>query len=338
MARQSVPKLSTQQHQHLLAAYQLDQQLETDNKINYLRGVTIPASEWRAMPYGEWKHIPAKPPTQLRELLGQQLVDSDSTWKTLADLGLVKVEDRVVIPGPNGYTLPHVLMTTAGRKLVRLLTNEVRPKSPPRSPKPPQPEGLLPDQEWSVLAKLYENDYEGLPAVVYTHAMWSLSERGLSIGSPEAPTRAEKYTITAHGREFYHQYYNTNESAYQRGNVVPRPVLTAKHRAFWQQLRELGDEFDKALIRMAERPPHVVECEIHSMRIAEPVGTLYVEPYWYIAQAGKGIPLDNITSLFNSRFDTEAEALAAGQHKVEMWKQQLAWQESVHGLRSLSTR
>jgi len=357
MARQSVPapvpELNAEQRKYLLAAYQLDQQLDADNKNNYLQGIIIPASEWRAMPCGQWKHIPAKPLTRLRELIEQQserkLVDSrsNSIWKALVDLGLVKVEDRVVISGPNGYTLPHVLMTAAGRKLVRLLTNEPRPKALPRRHKPPQPEGLLLEQEWSALAKLYAKDYEGLCAdggsclsfaFLNYSTMWSLREQGLAIGSPDEEMRAEKYTITAHGREFYYRYYHTNESVYQRGHAVPRPVLTAKQRAFWQRLHELNDEFDKALVRMAERLPQVVECEILSLRIAESVSTLYVEPHWYIALAGQGISLANTISLLDSRFNTEAEAIAAGQRMVEGWKQQLDWRESVHGLRPVSTR
>ena len=48
------PVLNDRQRHYLLAAYQLDQQLEAAHKNDYHRGIIAPASEWRAMPYGRW--------------------------------------------------------------------------------------------------------------------------------------------------------------------------------------------------------------------------------------------------------------------------------------------
>lgn len=66
------PVLNDRQRHYLLAAYQLDQQLEAVHKKDYLRGVSTPAAEWRAMPYGRWQHFLEKPPTELRQLIEAQ--------------------------------------------------------------------------------------------------------------------------------------------------------------------------------------------------------------------------------------------------------------------------
>lgn len=122
------PQLNDRQRQYLLAAYQLDQRLEAAHKNDYHRGIIAPAAEWRAMPYGRWQHFLLKPPTELRQLIEEQqaasqqrLVDpgTGSTWKALAERGLVEVEERAIITGPDGYSLPHILLTREGRKLVR---------------------------------------------------------------------------------------------------------------------------------------------------------------------------------------------------------------------------
>ncbi|MDQ2769316.1 MAG: hypothetical protein M3Y54_02300 [Bacteroidota bacterium] len=222
------PALNQRQCQYLLAAYTLDQQLAVEHKNDYHRGSITPAREWRGMPYGRWQHFLTKPPTRLRALIEQEqqekkqrLVDpgTGSTWKALVARGLVEVEERVVVPGLEGYSLPHILLTLKGRKLVRQLTKEVRPKAPSRTPKPSPPEGLLPAQQWLALAKLYELDDEGLPAddkrclsfsrISYS-IMWLLREQGFAIGSPDEQVHAEKYTITEQGRAFYYTYYRTN--------------------------------------------------------------------------------------------------------------------------------
>jgi DNA-binding PadR family transcriptional regulator len=339
-----LPKLNDRQRHYLLAAYQLDQRLKAAHKNDYHRGIIAPASEWRAMPYGRWQHFLLKPPTELRQLIEEQqaasqqrLVDpgTGSTWKALAERGLVEVEERAIITGPDGYSLPHILLTREGRKLVRHLTGEVRPVTP-RKVKPPQPEGLLPAQQWLALVRLYELDFEGLPAddeqgLSYERIPYKtleiLREQGLVIGSPiDQPLPAKRYTITDQGREFYYTYYRTNALAYHRGHELPRPVLTAEQRAFWQRMEELNLAKTKA-IGPTKEAYEAVRREMLRFQIAGPFHTLYVAPYWYVALAGRGIQLAPNIALVDSHLDTEEEAIIAGQQLVERWKLQLSWLE-----------
>ena len=341
------PQLNDRQRQYLLAAYQLDQQLENAHKHDYHRGVIIPAHEWRGMPYGRWQHFLTTPPTPLRELIEKaqkeskrRLVDpgSGSTWKALADRGLVEVEDRIVFPGPDEYSLPHVLMTAAGRKLMRQLTGEVRPKAPPRKPKPQQPEGLLSAQVWLALAYLYRVDYEGLPvddvlspAPTFSrlsfHIFWILRERGLAIGSPDEQLHAEKYTITERGREYYAKYYRVNVAAYYRKgkDEIPRLILTPEQRAFWQCSQELNTKVNFAgpvqEIRNAARR----EALRHQLNGS--VGALCFDGMWYMTLEGVAIPINSQEDPIDYPFSTEAEALERVKQKVEGWEKQLSWLE-----------
>lgn len=339
-----LPKLNDRQRHYLLAAYQLDQQLEAAHKNDYHRGIIASASDWRAMPYGRWQHFLLKPPTELRQLIEaqqaasqQRLVDpgTGSTWKALAERGLVEVEERAIITGPEGYSLPHILLTREGRKLVRQLTGEVRPVTP-RRVKPPQPEGLLQAQQWLALVRLYELDFEGLPADdeqglsyerIQPTTLESLRERGLVVGSPPSePPPAKRYTITDQGREFYYTYYRTNALAYHRGHELPRPVLTAEQRAFWQRMEELSLAKTKA-IGPTKEAHEAVRREMLRFQIAGPLHTLYAAPYWYVALAGRGIQLAPNIALVDSHLNTEEEAVIAGQQLVERWKLQLSWLE-----------
>lgn len=93
------PALNDSQRHYLLAAYQLDQAIELQRKRNFARGDgagRTPAAEWRAMPYGRWQHKLGQPPTPLREALDPKSVSpgTGSTWKALAERGLVEVDDR----------------------------------------------------------------------------------------------------------------------------------------------------------------------------------------------------------------------------------------------------
>ncbi|HEX8326060.1 MAG TPA: hypothetical protein VF629_00880 [Hymenobacter sp.] len=338
------PVLNDRQRHYLLAAYQLDQQLEAAHRKDYLRGVSTPAAEWRAMPYGRWQHFLEKPPTKLRQLIEaqqdasqQRLVDpgTGSTWKALAERGLVEVEERTITKGSEGYSLPHILLTREGRKLVRQLTGEVRPVVP-RKVKLAQPEGLLTAQQWLALVRLYELDYEGLPAddeqaLSYDRIpltdLEQLRERGLVAGTPlDESLPAKHYTITEQGRAFYYTYYRTNALAYHRGHELPRPVLTAEQRAFWQRMEELNLAKTQA-IGPTKEAHEAVRREMLRFQIAGPFHTLYVAPYWYVALAGRGIELAPNIALVDSHLDTEAEAVTAGQQLVARWKLQLSWLE-----------
>ena len=339
------PVLNDRQRQYLLAVYRLDQQLEAEHKRDYHRGIITAAAEWRAMPYGRWEQMLEKPPTPLRQLLEQaqlanrkRLVDPGigSTWKALAERGLVEVAERVIMAGPGGYSLPHVSLTREGRKLGRQLTGEVRPVVP-RKVKPLPPAGLLLGQQWLALVRLYALDYEGLPADdatclsygrIHYNTLWLLHERGLVVGSPtDEPLHVERYTITNQGRAFYYQHYRTNALAYHRGQELPRPVLTAEQRAFWQRIEELNLAKDSAIGPSGSRAAgyQAVRREMLAWQITGPLHTLYVEPYWYVALAGRGIQLAPTIGMSDSYLTTEAEAVAAGQRLVEGWKLELAW-------------
>ncbi len=303
------------------------------------------------MPYGRWQHFLGKPPTELRQLIEaqrqlieaqqvvsrQRLVDSGtgSTWKALTERGLIEVEERAIIVGPGAYSLPHILLTREGRKLVRQLTGEVRAVVP-RKVKPPQPEGLLPAPQWLAVVRLYELDHEGLAADdtqclsygrIHYNTLVLLHGRGLATGSPvNTPLHAEKYTITDQGRDFYYAHYRVNALAHRWGRELPRPLLTAEQRGFWERVASLGEAKTRAI--GTNKVAHdALRREMLRLQITGPLHTLYVAPYWYVALAGRGIPLAPNIDLLDSYFNTEEEARAAGQEKIKSWKLQLSWLE-----------
>lgn len=252
------PVLNKRQRHYLLAAYQLDQQIEHQRRRDFARGMPgperTPAAVWRAMPYGRWQYkvLEGKPPTPLHQLLDPELVSpgTGSTWKALAERGLVEISDRTIwFPGMSPreqYELSHVSLTRAGRKLVRELLGEVRPPRP-QKPKPP---GLLPYLAWRALAAAYAQEPRGLVAeregtesfgrVLYGGMLFawleSLLAPGLLAAQPVGSVAPACYYLTAEGRAYCHQYYQyfqVNQAAHPRvAAELPRPPLTPAQLAF----------------------------------------------------------------------------------------------------------
>ncbi|GAB3841121.1 hypothetical protein [Hymenobacter jeollabukensis] len=348
-SRTSLPQLNERQQLYLVAAYRLDQELEQEHKHDYVRGrAPVPAAEWRLIPYGRWKHRLGAPATELRQRIeqheapGTRLVDpgAGSTWKALAERGLVEIEERVVVDDPHpriGYSLPYIRLTRKGRRLVRQLTGEQRPPAPRRA-KPQQPEGLLPQQVWRALVLAYQQDAEGvaLDTVDRFHACYAripansfewLEQLGLVDAGPRTAGPAGQWPVSYHvtesGRDYYQRYYRVNTTAYRNVPAeLPRPVLSAEHRTFWQRVQVLSLQRDGAGLDQARA--EACRRELLQLQLAEPGGALYAAPFWYPMLAGRAVTTRHNRSAEDFGCATEAEALTQLQQLKQRWQQQLA--------------
>jgi hypothetical protein len=149
--------LNERQRTYLLAIYQCDQAEEKFQRSAWTPGSrTRPAEEWRWLFYGEYDYGPS--PLK-RTLLNTGVVDqgTGSTFEALQSRGLVLLRSSRGLY--RGY--PHIVyvrVTTAGRKLVRQSTGEVRGKK--------LPVGALWEWHWRALAQMYragalKNDHFG---------------------------------------------------------------------------------------------------------------------------------------------------------------------------------
>lgn len=344
------PALNARQRHYLLAAYQLDQQIEQQRRRDFARGMPdperTPAAVWRAMPYGRWQHrvLEGKPPMPLRELLDPQLVSSGtgSTWKALAERGLVEVSERTIcfpsLSLREQYDLPHVSLTRAGRKLARELLGEVRP---PRPKKPQPPEGLLPYLAWRALAAAYAQEPDGLVAVregtpgggrvLYGDLLFAWLEPllapGLLAARPPGSADPASYGLTVAGHAYYHQYFQVNQAAWPRvAAELPHPPLTPAQRAFWAELAELNRHKLRLIGPTNESRRAVLATTRASLRhkLDAELGTLFVAPYWYPTLAGIGLATSGGRSGVALRLLTEQEAQAEGQRRRQLWQRELA--------------
>jgi hypothetical protein len=142
-----------------------------------------------------------------RRIKKLDLVDqgTGSTFSALADRGLVSVQwHRVNV---HGQGVPHLRMTTNGRKLARSWTG-VKAYKPPAA-------GTLKEWHWRALAKAYAAVDEGLKGEYGVYGRigertWQrLLEYKWSALVEERPRRHLGYPvrrlfITAHGRALYH--------------------------------------------------------------------------------------------------------------------------------------
>jgi hypothetical protein len=222
----AIPKLNDRQRRYLLAAYHTDQATEHERKLAYLRGTDDrrPAAEWRWLPYGCWEHWAGRPPTPLREQLASvnaRLISegTGSTWRALAQRGLLEVEEQIPylvadLPAVMHYSLPHIRLTPASRKLARQLLGEVRAKKPSK---------VLAPATWQLLTQLWAQD----PNVTHHQPAYASSEafERLARSAPlkKVLGRANHqhlvegwptYSLTTVGLIYYHQHYAANVAAY----------------------------------------------------------------------------------------------------------------------------
>lgn len=344
-----LPVLNERQRHYLLAAYQLDQQIEHQRRRDFARGrpdpERTPAAVWRAMPYGRWQHrvLEGKPPTPLRELLDPQLVSpgTGSTWKALAERGLVELSDRTIcFPGMarrESYDLPHVRLTRAGRKLARALLGEVRP---PRPQKPTPPPGVLPLLAWRALAAAYAQEPHGLGAGregtggsgrvldgnMLLAGLEPLLVPGFLAARPAGSDMPASYCLTPAGRAYYHQYFRVNQTAHPRvAAELPHPPLTPAQLAFWDELAELAQQKNRLIgpTNEARRAVLAITRTILRRKAAAELGTLFVAPYWYPTLAGIGLATSGGRSGVTLELLTEQEAWAEGQRRQQLWQREL---------------
>lgn len=141
-------ELNDRQTTYLRAALEIDQRQERWHKAAFERGDFTEsrraAADWRAMPFGRRLDLAGQPATPLREACGGADEGSGATWAALERRGLVHVQNRAVHACAAGLVLPHVTLTTAGRKLARTLPGESAPER--RAP------GVLSRGSWKALA------------------------------------------------------------------------------------------------------------------------------------------------------------------------------------------
>jgi hypothetical protein len=149
--------LNERQRAYLLAIFETDQEVEAEMRdLPYRPFQERPkASEWRWLEYEEPVPIIGEPGSALwRRIKKLDLVDqgTGSTFSALADRGLVDVQwHRVNV---HGQGVPHLRMTTNGRKLARSWTGRPVYKAPPA--------GTLKEWHWRALAKAYAAGDEGI--------------------------------------------------------------------------------------------------------------------------------------------------------------------------------
>jgi hypothetical protein len=149
--------LNERQRTYLLALYQCDQVEEKFQRSARTHGSrSRPAEEWRWLFYGEYDSGPS--PLK-RSLLNTGVVDrgAGATFEALRSRGLVLLR-RSREPHRGDPPIVYVRVTTAGRKLVRESTGEVRGKR--------LPIGALWERHWRALAQMYragalKNDHIG---------------------------------------------------------------------------------------------------------------------------------------------------------------------------------
>jgi len=290
------PKLNDRQRHYLLAAYQTDQQVEQDRKRDYLRGTNDrrPAAEWRWLPYGCWEHWMGRPPTPLREQLANldaKLISegTGSTWRALAQRGLLEVEDQLPylvadLPEVMHYTLPHIRLTPAGRKLARQLAGEVRTKKPGK---------VLARATWQLLIQLWQRDPNATHQTPdYAGSdVFSRLERGVPVQKVLGQANHERlmegwptYGLTTVGRIYYYQHYAANVAAHPDVAAPDPGPLPAELVTRLEQL----DEQARALVHAP--PAGLFEQWQYALRTGFSPFALYLEPYQRQDWVRRGLP------------------------------------------------
>lgn len=152
----TVPELNERQRTYLLAALEIDQHQEVMHKRAFQRGnfdeSRRPASEWRAMAFGV-VYGPGGPlPTMLRTECKQVDEGSGSTWAALERRGYLTVREAEVQYYP-GQRLPHIILTSKGRRAARELKGEKLPA---------KPKSALARSTWKALAAGWKAGEHGL--------------------------------------------------------------------------------------------------------------------------------------------------------------------------------
>lgn len=296
-APKAAPVLNDRQRQYLLAAYELDQQIEQQRKRDFARGMVddarTPAAQWRAMPYGRWQHKLGQPPTPLREALAPNLVSpgTGSTWKALAERGLVSVDDRTIqFPGMllrEQYELPHVSLTRAGRQLARQLLGEVRESAKP---------GVLAPDTWRALTRLWEwdptqecyllADGNGGTTAGIAWEVWQRLERlrpqrVLGRRNQEAVVENHYIRLTTMGRIYYLLHWAANCQAHPT-IAAPDPHLSPETA---QRIRALVAAADAQL----DQPPAGAYDQWQA-NLHHPRYTTRLEPYERQRELSRGLP------------------------------------------------
>ncbi len=228
--------LNERQRAYLLAIFETDQEVEAAIRSEPYRPFQPrpKASEWRWLEYAEPVPILGRDGSPLwKRIKKLGLVDqgTGSTFSALADRGLVSVQwHRVNV---HGQGVPHLRMTTNGRKLARSWTGVKAYKAPPA--------GTLKEWHWRALAKAYAAGDEGLEGEygVYAHIgerTWQrlleykqgalVEERGT--GKYFDHRQIRRMYITANGRALYREEFARYRELYPDVDA-PEPSAQLVH-------------------------------------------------------------------------------------------------------------
>ena len=221
--------LNARQRAYLLAIFEADQEAEQDmRELPYRPFQQRPkASEWRWLEYKEPVPIIGEPGSALwRRIKKLDLVDqgTGSTFSALADRGLVNVQwHRINV---HGQGIPHVRMTTAGRKLARSWTGQKAYKAPPA--------GTLKEWHWRALAKAYAAGDEGLEGEygVYAHIGERTWQRLLEYKLGPLAVDGHGALVEERGMGEYHDHRQV-----RRVHITPNGH--ALYESEWGRYREL---------------------------------------------------------------------------------------------------
>jgi hypothetical protein len=220
--------LNERQRTYLQALYECDQATEALRRERASRGFydRTPASQWRWQMYG-----PTAPPSPLYQILRQAgLVDpgTGATWQALQTRGLVLTRTR---HEPLGDFL-QVLISPLGRKLMRAVTKEQRPKAPPK--------GQLRERQWAALACLYAAGDAGLDSEYLLYGEYGSSFK--SFDWTRTLLRLREYKPQALIEE-YHVWVPVKRGNIENTEQKYRMRITAFGRDYyereWARYREL---------------------------------------------------------------------------------------------------
>jgi hypothetical protein len=220
----TLPARNNHQCVYLLAIFKVDQEVESENAPDRFRPFQPrpKASEWRWLEYSEPVHEIIKPASRLYEAIENAApIDqgTGSTFRALADRGLIEVEEREF--NVHGQPKPYVRLTPAGRRLARSWTGQQAYKAPPP--------GTLREWHWRALAQAYVAGDEGIEGEYgdYGRIGWTTWRRlidykwgALVTEGGLKPPFDHRLRIPAAGRDLYEREWSRYRQLYPEVDAV----------------------------------------------------------------------------------------------------------------------
>jgi hypothetical protein len=226
--------LSLQQREYLLAAYQLDQLAieSSPEKLEYLADDIPSVAEWRWLPFGFRLDLISTPATQLWEAC-QPLdkLTAEKIWQSLNKLRLLETKSFAVYARRHTdgtYSLPHIRLTNAGRKLARTILGQDNRQLKKGEVSPATWKALVGAWQAGMLGVLISDPLYG------GELTWNRLQRfkpAKVLGRPNVTKQSliviekDRARLTQLGLEFYLERWESNTALYP-GLGAPSPVLS----------------------------------------------------------------------------------------------------------------